>query len=192
MVTPMFFVRAPFPYAPLAPRGAPVAALAGGCLLAGMLIGLLLASPARPGSSGARELAQEPATRASPRFLPGPVAVTPLRVVDGDTFEARAPVWFGQEITVLVRLRGFDAPETNGRCAREIALARDASATLREVLGAGRVILTDLTPDKYNGRVVAAVWVENGKGQRDAVGDMLVAGGYARPYDGRGRAPWCR
>lgn len=188
MVKSMFVVSDSGPGSPSAPRVALSAALAGGCLLAGLLIGLAAGAP-RPAPAPWEPASQAPRA-ISPRMLPGPVAVTPLRVIDGDTFEARAPVWFGQEITVLVRVRGVDAPETNGKCVREVAMARDATATLGEVLAGGRVILTDLTPDKYNGRVVAAAWVETGHG-RDSIGDMLVAGGYARPYDGRARAPWC-
>src|SRR6185312_332928 len=34
-----------------------------------------------------------------------------LRVIDGDTFEARVHVWPGLDITTKVRLRGVDAPE---------------------------------------------------------------------------------
>ena len=189
MVKPMSIASDSIPCAPSGSRAASPAALGGACLVAGVLIGLLAGGAPRPAPVPWEYAIQAPRA-VSPRILPGPVAVTPLRVIDGDTFEARAPVWFGQEITVLVRVRGVDAPETNGKCVREVAMARDATATLGEILGGGRVVLTELAPDKYNGRVVASAWVETGHG-RDSVGDMLVAGGYARPYDGRARARWC-
>ena len=188
MVKAMSIASDSVPCAPSGSRVAPPAVLGGACLVAGVLIGLLAGAP-RPATAPWEPAIQAPRT-VSPRILPGPVAVIPLRVIDGDTFEARAPVWFGQDITVLVRVRGVDAPEMNGRCAREVALARAATATLGEVLGGGRLTLTDLAPDKYSGRVVASAWVEAGHG-RDSVGEMLVAGGYARPYDGRARARWC-
>jgi endonuclease YncB( thermonuclease family) len=34
-----------------------------------------------------------------------------LRVLDGDTFEARLHLWPGLEVTTWMRLRGIDAPE---------------------------------------------------------------------------------
>jgi endonuclease YncB( thermonuclease family) len=33
-----------------------------------------------------------------------------LRVLDGDTFEARVRLWPGLDVTTKVRLRGVDAP----------------------------------------------------------------------------------
>jgi hypothetical protein len=38
-----------------------------------------------------------------------------LRVIDGDTFEARVRIWSGFEITTRVRLRAIDAPELHAR-----------------------------------------------------------------------------
>ena len=42
-----------------------------------------------------------------------------LRVIDGDTFEARVRVWPGLDITTKVRLRGIDAPELRAHCEGE-------------------------------------------------------------------------
>jgi endonuclease YncB( thermonuclease family) len=33
-----------------------------------------------------------------------------LRVIDGDTFEARIRIWPGHDVTTKVRLRDIDAP----------------------------------------------------------------------------------
>ncbi len=43
--------------------------------------------------------------------LAGPYTAIVERVIDGDTLAVRVPVWIGQELTVLVRVRGIDAPE---------------------------------------------------------------------------------
>ena len=48
--------------------------------------------------------------------LTGPVAAIVERVVDGDTLAVRARVWLGQDIHVLVRIRGIDAPELKANC----------------------------------------------------------------------------
>ena len=42
-----------------------------------------------------------------------------LRVLDGDTFEARVRVWPGFDVTTRVRLRGIDAPEMRARCRED-------------------------------------------------------------------------
>jgi endonuclease YncB( thermonuclease family) len=66
--------------------------------------------------------------------LPGPLAVKPLRVIDGDTFEGQLRIWFGQEVTTLVRLRNIDAPELKAQCEAEAKLAIEARTTLEEIL----------------------------------------------------------
>jgi endonuclease YncB( thermonuclease family) len=38
-----------------------------------------------------------------------------VRVIDGDTFEARVRIWPGMDVTTRVRLRGIDAPELHAR-----------------------------------------------------------------------------
>jgi len=87
--------------------------------------------------------------------IPGPLSAHVTRIIDGDTFEARIAIWFGQEKTVLVRLRGADAPEMRSRCESERQLAQEAQAVLAGFLEHGRVTLTALSVDKYAGRVVA-------------------------------------
>src|SRR5437899_132337 len=57
-----------------------------------------------------------------------------LRVLDGDTFEARVLVWPGIEITTKVRLRGIDAPELWAHCADERSKAEAARDALRAML----------------------------------------------------------
>ena len=126
------------------------------------------------------------------RRLSGPYRAESIRVVDGDTFEARLRIWFNQDVTVLVRLDGVDAPELRGRCAQETRLAQEARDALVAVLASGDVTLRDLHTDKYNGRAVARATVTDAAGvHADDVGELLLAGGYARAYDGRARAPWC-
>ncbi len=135
-----------------------------------------------------------PASARAP--LPGPYRVRVLRVIDGDTFEAVVRVWFGQDVTTLVRLRNVDAPELKAQCPAEARLAESARAALADTLGSGHVHLHDLGLDKYGGRIVASVSITpdarrpEGQSPED-VGAMLIAGGYARAYDGRKRASWC-
>ena len=123
--------------------------------------------------------------------FPGPFASDMMRVVDGDTFKARVPIWFGQEITTSVRVRGFDAPEVKGKCAEESKAAAEATDMLREILSSGPVTLHDIGPDKYFGRVVAQVHVKLKDGIDTDVAQMMIAAGLGRPSNGGTRGSWC-
>src|SRR5215212_9103321 len=78
-----------------------------------------------------------------------------VRVLDGDTFEARVRVWPGLEITTKVRLRGIDAPELKARCAEECIKAENARDALIAMLAEGGVAVGHVGLDKYGGRVLA-------------------------------------
>lgn len=119
--------------------------------------------------------------------LPGPVPARVVRVVDGDTVIVRARIWLGQEVEIRVRLRGIDAPEANGRCARERELARRAANFVRRRIDGGAVRLTHIEYGKYAGRVVARLLTQDG----EDIAAALLAAGLARTYDGRRRASWC-
>lgn len=121
-------------------------------------------------------------------ILPGPLAATVLRVVDGDTLDVRVHIWIGQTVETMVRLDGIDTPELRGRCEQEKALAERARARVEALAPAGSAVtLHDVALGKFAGRVVARV--RSGAG--DDIGTLLVQDGLARPYDGGRRAPWC-
>jgi endonuclease YncB( thermonuclease family) len=114
-------------------------------------------------------------------------AVEVLRVIDGDTFEARVHLWPGLEMTTRVRLRGIDAPEMKGACADETRMAEAASEALRVQLAGGDVTIFNIGPDKYNGRVVADAATR----RTPSVSSALLASGHARHYQGGRRSGWC-
>ena len=121
----------------------------------------------------------------------GPLATEVVKIIDGDTFKARLQIWFGQEVTSSIRVRGFDAPEIKGKCAEEIKAAQEATHMLREILASGPVTLHDIGPDKYFGRVVASVHVKLKDGIETDVAQMMIAAGMGRPYNGGTRGGWC-
>ncbi|MCT8972369.1 thermonuclease family protein [Microbaculum marinisediminis] len=127
------------------------------------------------------------ATATAAETLPGPVAARVERVVDGDTIAVTARVWLGQDVHVLVRVRGIDAPELRGRCAEETRRARAATRRAAAAVAAGPVTLWRISGDKYHGRVLADVRLGDG---RDLAAVMLASGD-ARPYGGAGRKGWC-
>ena len=110
-----------------------------------------------------------------------------LRVLDGDTFEARVSVWPGIEITTKVRLRGIDAPELRARCADEQVKAQAARDALAAMLAEGAVGISRVTLDKYGGRVVADASTR----KTADVSAALLRAGHVRSYDGGRRENWC-
>jgi endonuclease YncB( thermonuclease family) len=91
--------------------------------------------------------------------FPGPYFGEVVRVIDGDTFEARIEIWPTVSATVSVRLRGFDAPEIlRPACEEERYQGALAKTAMEEVLPVGQSIaLTEVGPDSFAGRVVADV-----------------------------------
>jgi endonuclease YncB( thermonuclease family) len=110
-----------------------------------------------------------------------------LRVLDGDTFEARVHVWPGLDVTTKVRLRGIDAPELKGKCSEERAKAEAARNALSAILAQGEVGISQVGLDKFGGRVDATASTKT----TPDVSTALLQAGLARSYDGGRRAGWC-
>ena len=127
-----------------------------------------------------------PALARSKDVLPGPIPADVVEVVDGDTLRVRAHIWLGQVVETRVRLTGIDAPEMQGSCEAERQAASRARTRLAQLAGSRRVMLEDIQPDKFGGRVLARVHGPNGDLGRD-----LIANGFARPYAGSNRGKWC-
>ncbi|MFT4120189.1 thermonuclease family protein [Bradyrhizobium sp.] len=113
-------------------------------------------------------------------------AVDVIRTIDGDTFVARVHRRDGRDLVARIRLRGIDAPEMKASCQDELDKAEAAADALRNLLGQGGVTIYNLGPDKY-GRVVADVATS----RTANVSAALLAGGYARAYNGGHREGWC-
>jgi endonuclease YncB( thermonuclease family) len=100
-------------------------------------------------------------------------------VVDGDT------IWMDG---VKIRVADIDAPETHPpRCEREADSGNRATQRLLELVNEGAFEVTtigDRDHDRYGRQL--RVLVRNGR----SLGDMLVAEGLARTWDGA-RHPWC-
>jgi endonuclease YncB( thermonuclease family) len=110
-----------------------------------------------------------------------------LRVLDGDTFEARVHVWPGLDTTTKVRLRGIDAPELKGKCSEERAKAEASRNALSAILAEGAVEISRVGIDKYGGRVDADAATRS----TPDVSAALLRAGAARSYTGGRRQSWC-
>ncbi|MCW8088211.1 thermonuclease family protein [Sabulicella glaciei] len=112
-------------------------------------------------------------------LLMAPASAQGLRcqATDGDTLRCGAE---------RIRIIGLDAPEMRGKCPREARLARAARDRLAMLVARG-VTIEPRGRDRY-GRLLAVVRDREGWD----VAQVLIAEGFARPYDGRSRRQgWC-
>ncbi|WFU17026.1 thermonuclease family protein [Bradyrhizobium sp. CB3481] len=110
-----------------------------------------------------------------------------IRTIDGDTFEARVHLSPRLEPITRIRLRGIDAPELKASCAQELRMAEAATGALRALLSEGGVMIFNIGPDKYAGRVVADVATR----RTGNVSAAMLTAGYVRGYGGGHRNGWC-
>jgi endonuclease YncB( thermonuclease family) len=122
----------------------------------------------------------------------GPLPVTVVRVIDGDTLVVlpapHEPLLDedNARLRIVVRLLGVDAPELRAdhECEREAA--RRATEFVRRLLAEARDIRLVPGPlDRY-GRTLGRITADG----RD-LGHALIEAGLARPYKGGRRKPWC-
>jgi len=122
-----------------------------------------------------------PPAAESAEKIDGPVAAEIIRVIDGDTILVEAAPWPQQRIEVYVRIRGIDAPEMKSKCPALRAAAERARSVLDDMTATSpHIRLTNISGDKYFGRIVADVALEDG---RNPAHEMLI-GGLAVGYDG--------
>lgn len=156
--------------------------LAAAAFAAGLSAGALIV----PVSAGPEPAAATTAALAGTALRSGHQAHV-LRVIDGDTFEARVRIWPGTDVTTRVRLRGIDTPELRARCEAERAQAVAARDALARILAQGDVGVAEVGQDKYGGRVNASA----STALTQDVSEAMIAGGFARRYSGGRRQGWC-
>src|SRR4051812_7691556 len=117
-------------------RSYPARASRVGLALAGVtfVLGLAAGAAVGPLISGRPVLANPAPAATSTTALRAGHPAEVLRVLDGDTFEAKVHVWPGMDITTKVRLRSIDAPEMRARCQQERVKAEAARDALRALL----------------------------------------------------------
>ncbi len=107
---------------------------------------------------------------------------------DADTITCNIgdlPALIGSKITV--RVLGIDAPEIRGKCLEEKNLAHKAKEFVEQILvNAKRIELRQVSRDKYF-RILADVYADGA-----SLAQLLIAKGYALPYSGGTRLPWCK
>ncbi len=103
------------------------------------------------------------------QIVSGPVAVSVVNVIDGDSFVADALVWPGMRLRYTVRVKGMDTPETRRPgCEAEERAGKAATRRVEALLRSGKVTLRNVEAGKYYGRVLAEVAID---GARRSDGD---------------------
>jgi endonuclease YncB( thermonuclease family) len=161
------------------------ALLAAACFAAGLAAGALV--PPVGASRGEVMAPERPDRAPPPTALRDGHPAEVVRVLDGDTFEARVHIWPGMDVTTHVRLRGIDAPELHARCDDEHVKAIAARDSLIRILSEGAVGISRIGQDKYGGRVDADV----STAKTSDVSAALLERGLARRYSGGRRESWC-
>jgi micrococcal nuclease len=136
-------------------------------ILSALLMLLPMAAPSLARGNGVRNIVE------------GPVEAELISVIDGDTLLVNARPWPQHSIAVLVRIRGIDAPEMKSRCKTARRAAERAKQALSH-LATGRIRLTNISGDKYFGRIVADVTTE----KDTDVAAAMIGSGLAHTYDG--------
>ena len=115
-----------------------------------------------------------------------------IRIVDGDTLEI-ANEFLPQELKLFVRVKGIDTPEKTPRakCVKENNLAQKASNFTKNSIENAqknhqKITFSEIKWDKYGGRIVAKVMIDD-----DDLGQQLVRNGLARVYYGEKKKTWC-
>ena len=111
-----------------------------------------------------------------------------LDVVNGQIFRVNIKQWqpiVGENIEV--RLRGLIAPDVDGACEKEIALATDSrNFSYKLLMNSENIILEEIARDPTGFRLIADVIVDE-----VALGSALLNAGLARNTGDEGDATWC-
>ena len=111
-----------------------------------------------------------------------------VRIIDGDTFQTIFTLPSPLN-NIKIRIRDIDVPESNylAKCEEEKEKGRKATEYLKYILIDSQfVTLTQITWDKYGGRVTATVHY-NGIN----IGQEMINSGHAVFYDGGKKPKWC-
>jgi len=123
-----------------------------------------------------------------------------VRVLDGDTVEARILVFPEVEVHTKIRINGVDAPELHPRIPTyldkqkrealkqcEKSAAQKAKLFVENTLSSAKSIqVAEVSFGKYAGRYLATILVDE-----NSLTNLLLQSGNGREYHGGRRTPWC-
>ena len=110
-----------------------------------------------------------------------------VRIIDGDTFEARVRVWPGLDVNTKVRLRNIDAPELHARCSDELEKRKLHGRRWRRCWRPAGLRFRGSGSTNMPAASMPLVATRN----TADVSAALLNGGWARSYGGGRRGSWC-
>ena len=117
------------------------------------------------------------------------------RVVDGDTVDVDIDLGFGIVLNdERVRIMGIDTPESRTSDKVEDIFGEAAKARVKELLkGNNAVLKTEVNKNGEDmkgkfGRILGDFWIEDYKGERTLMTEILINEGHAVPYYGQNKA----
>ena len=107
-----------------------------------------------------------------------------LRVLDGDTVDARVDLGFKVDHRIRIRIYGLNTPETRTRDLEEKKRGLHSKSVLKQwIADADRVILKSHGVGKF-GRCLGEVFVEMDDGSKFSVAERMIAEGLGSAYFG--------
>jgi len=112
-----------------------------------------------------------------------------IEVKDGDTIKVRVHQWLDTYLETNIRVLGVDTPETGwrGKCDYERELGKQATTFTTQFVKAGSFHITNISNDKFGGRLDADVIRDDGV----SLADELIKNGLAYTYFGKTKRKWC-
>lgn len=115
-----------------------------------------------------------------------------LKVIDGDTIKVEVAGWPAPFNPINVRIDGIDTPEKKMPPAKsmcEVALGHAATGYALKTVRVGSMVTVNYDTTKHDkyGRLLGTMKLEDGRDY----GSIMIAGGFARPYDGGTKSVWC-
>ncbi len=109
-------------------------------------------------------------------------------VFDGDTIHFLLDIGQAEPLKLALRMLGIDTPEIHAgkdKLPEEKVAAKIAKEYLKSLVqGHTKIRITDW--DKFGSRVLGEVMLADGQ----TANQMMIKGGYARPYHGEKKEPW--
>jgi micrococcal nuclease len=110
--------------------------------------------------------------------------VVTYRVVDGDSIKVTLDLGFGIHKVSSLRVMGINAPETRTSNPLEKEAGLKVTWFVVNALEDNSLVCKYLKEDKFGGRFNGHLFIGE-----QSLATLLLDKGYAKPYDGKGKAP---
>jgi endonuclease YncB( thermonuclease family) len=102
----------------------------------------------------------------------------------------RVHQWLDTWLTTTIRVYGVDTPEKGwrGKCEYERELGKKATEFTKAFVNNGSFSITNISNDKFGGRLDADVIRDDGQ----SLAEALISNGFGYAYFGKAKTSWCK